>query len=34
MLYLSIADRLGVPFRGVYVPSHCFVRYEGNSDPA
>jgi tetratricopeptide (TPR) repeat protein len=30
MLYLSLADRLGVPFRGVYVPSHCFVRYEGN----
>lgn len=29
MLYLSLADRLGVPFRGVYVPSHCFVRYEG-----
>jgi tetratricopeptide (TPR) repeat protein len=31
MLYLSIADRLGVPFRGVYVPSHCFVRYEGKT---
>ena len=30
MLYLSLADRLGLPFRGVYVPSHCFVRYEGN----
>ena len=30
MLYLSVADRLGIPFRGVYVPSHCFVRYEGN----
>ena len=30
LLYLSLADRLGVPFRGVYVPSHCFVRYEGN----
>jgi tetratricopeptide (TPR) repeat protein len=30
LLYLAIADRLGVPFRGVYVPSHCFVRYEGN----
>jgi regulator of sirC expression with transglutaminase-like and TPR domain len=30
MLWLSIADRLGLPFRGVYVPSHCFVRYEGN----
>ncbi len=31
MLYLSLADRLGVPFRGVYVPSHCFVRYEGKT---
>lgn len=31
MLYLSLADRLGFPFRGVYVPSHCFVRYEGKS---
>jgi len=30
MLYLAIAERLGIPFRGVYVPSHCFVRYEGN----
>jgi Tfp pilus assembly protein PilF len=30
MLYLALADRLGIPFRGVYVPSHCFVRYEGN----
>ena len=29
LLYLALADRLGVPFRGVYVPSHCFVRYEG-----
>lgn len=32
LLYLALADRLGVPFRGVYVPSHCFVRYEGNGD--
>ncbi len=31
MLYLSIADRLGLPFHGVYVPSHCFVRYEGKT---
>jgi regulator of sirC expression with transglutaminase-like and TPR domain len=31
MLYLSLADRLDLPFRGVYVPSHCFVRYEGKS---
>ncbi len=30
MLYLALADRLGIPFRGVYVPSHCFVRFEGN----
>jgi tetratricopeptide (TPR) repeat protein len=31
MLYLSLAERLGLPFRGVYVPSHCFVRYEGKT---
>ena len=31
MLYLSLAERLGVPFRGAYVPSHCFVRYEGDT---
>jgi len=31
MLYLSLADRLGIPFRGAYVPSHCFVRYEGKT---
>lgn len=31
MLYLAIADHLGLPFRGVYVPSHCFVRYEGKT---
>jgi len=30
LVYLALADRLGIPFRGVYVPSHCFVRYEGN----
>jgi len=29
MVWLALADRLGLPFRGVYVPSHCFVRYEG-----
>ena len=29
MLWLALADRLGLPFQGVYVPSHCFVRYEG-----
>ncbi len=29
MLWLALADRLALPFRGVYVPSHCFVRYEG-----
>jgi len=33
LLYLALADRLGIPFRGVYVPSHCFVRYEGNGVP-
>ncbi|HEX2709328.1 MAG TPA: transglutaminase family protein, partial [Candidatus Deferrimicrobium sp.] len=31
MLYLSLADRLDLPFRGAYVPSHCFVRYEGKT---
>jgi hypothetical protein len=31
ILYLSLADRLGIPFRGAYVPSHCFVRYEGET---
>lgn len=29
LLWLSLAERLGVPFRGAYVPGHCFVRYEG-----
>jgi tetratricopeptide (TPR) repeat protein len=29
LLWLSLAERLDVPFRGVYVPGHCFVRYEG-----
>jgi Flp pilus assembly protein TadD len=29
MLSLVIAGRLDEPFHGVYVPSHCFVRYEG-----
>ncbi len=29
MLWLSLAERLGVPFHGAYVPGHCFVRYEG-----
>jgi regulator of sirC expression with transglutaminase-like and TPR domain len=28
LLYLSLAERLSLPLRGVYVPSHCFVRYE------
>lgn len=32
MLYLALAERLSVPFRGVYVPSHCFVRFEGMGD--
>jgi tetratricopeptide (TPR) repeat protein len=30
MLCLVIAERLGMPFHGVYVPSHCFVRYTGD----
>ncbi|MGZ8429432.1 MAG: tetratricopeptide repeat protein [Candidatus Deferrimicrobiaceae bacterium] len=29
-LYLLLAERLSLPLRGVYVPSHCFVRYEGD----
>lgn len=29
-LYLLLAERLSLPLHGVYVPSHCFVRYEGN----
>lgn len=33
MLWLVLADRLDLPFRGVYVPSHCFVRYEGKGGP-
>ena len=32
MLYLALAERLSVPFRGACVPSHCFVRYEGKGD--
>ena len=28
-LYLALAERLSLPLYGVYVPSHCFVRYEG-----
>jgi Tfp pilus assembly protein PilF len=28
MLYLALAERLGLPLRGAYVPSHCFPRYE------
>lgn len=27
-LYLILAERLSLPLHGVYVPSHCFVRYE------
>ncbi|GAB4364875.1 MAG: hypothetical protein Kow00128_06960 [Deltaproteobacteria bacterium] len=27
-LYLILAERLSIPLVGVYVPSHCFVRYE------
>lgn len=29
-VYLALAERLEIPLSGVYVPSHCFVRYEGN----
>jgi len=32
MLYLALAERLSVPFRGACVPSHCFVRYEWKGD--
>ena len=30
VVYLALAERLDIPLRGVYVPSHCFARYEGN----
>ncbi|MEW6721514.1 MAG: tetratricopeptide repeat protein [Thermodesulfobacteriota bacterium] len=30
LLWVSLAERLGLPFRGVYVPGHCFVRYDGD----
>jgi tetratricopeptide (TPR) repeat protein len=30
LLWLSLAERLDLPFRGVYVPGHCFVRFDGN----
>lgn len=30
VLYLSLAERLGLPLYAVYVPSHSFVRYDGN----
>jgi Flp pilus assembly protein TadD len=33
VLYLALAERLSVPFRGVCVPTHCFVRYEGKGGP-
>lgn len=28
ILYLALAERLGLPLRGAYLPSHCFLRYE------
>ena len=31
LLWLSLAERLDLPFRGVYVPGHCFVRFEGEA---
>ncbi|MBI5419362.1 MAG: tetratricopeptide repeat protein [Deltaproteobacteria bacterium] len=30
VIYLALAERLGIPLGGVYVPSHCFVRCEGS----
>jgi regulator of sirC expression with transglutaminase-like and TPR domain len=30
VLYLAVAERVGIPLHGSYVPSHCFVRYEEN----
>ncbi len=30
VVFLSLAERLGIPISGVYAPSHCFARYEGN----
>jgi tetratricopeptide (TPR) repeat protein len=30
VVFLSLAERLGAPLFGVYAPSHCFARYEGN----
>jgi Tfp pilus assembly protein PilF len=30
LLWLSLAERLDVPFHGVYIPGHCFVRFEGD----
>lgn len=28
ILYLAVAERVGIPLHASYVPSHCFVRYE------
>lgn len=28
ILSLALAERLGLPLRGAYLPSHCFLRYE------
>jgi tetratricopeptide (TPR) repeat protein len=30
VLCMIIGERLGIPIGGVYVPTHCFARYEGN----
>ncbi|MDA8122856.1 MAG: tetratricopeptide repeat protein [Deltaproteobacteria bacterium] len=30
LVYLTLAERIGLPLRAVYVPSHSFVRYEGD----
>lgn len=28
VLYVALGERLGIPLRGVYVPSHCFARFD------
>lgn len=33
LLFLSLAERFDLPFQGVYVPGHMFVRYEGSDGP-
>lgn len=31
-VYLALAEKLKIPLGGVYVPGHCFVRYEGSGN--